>query len=103
MVTKRERDGDTVSELRHDVLRDLEEQIQPLCREIDFRLGGGLRAKDVGVGFAILLFRFDGPETTYGSNSRREDMIKALRECADRLEARSDSPPGTGGMAKGGG
>lgn len=45
-----------------------------------------------GTGFAVLLFRFDGEEATYSSNAQRPGMIKALRECADRLEARMDRP-----------
>lgn len=45
-----------------------------------------------GCGFALLVFRFDGKEATYGSNAQRPDMIKALRETADRLEQRMDKP-----------
>ncbi len=42
-------------------------------------------------GFAILVFPLCNPGiSNYISNSRREDMIKALRETADRLENKED-------------
>ena len=45
------------------------------------------------MGFALLIFRFDGPgPADYVSNAERVDMIKALRETADRLEAGQDIP-----------
>ncbi len=40
-----------------------------------------------GVGFALLTFEFNNPGlANYISSAQREDMIKALRECADRIE-----------------
>lgn len=42
-------------------------------------------------GFAILVFPFQYPGiANYISNANREDMIIALRECADRLENKED-------------
>lgn len=42
-------------------------------------------------GFTILVFKFNKPgESNYISNANREDMIKALRETADRLEKKQD-------------
>ena len=47
------------------------------------------------MGFALLVFEFNKPGiSNYVSNARREDMIKSLRETADRLENRQDIPPG---------
>jgi hypothetical protein len=89
--------------MRVEILRSLESKVQPLCRVIDAELNGVVKGKDRKNGFAILLFRFDGDEATYGSNAERADMVKALRECADRLEARADSPPGFGKPAAGAG
>lgn len=45
-------------------------------------------------GFAVLVFPFGeaGRTAHYISNARREDMIKALREKADTLEAKRDIP-----------
>lgn len=41
----------------------------------------------------ILIGPFDAPSVhNYVSNSQREDMIKVLRETADRLEKRMDFP-----------
>jgi hypothetical protein len=41
------------------------------------------------VGFALLIFPFlnEGTGADYVSNGKREDMIKFLRETADRLES----------------
>lgn len=42
-------------------------------------------------GFAIVVFKFHEPgESNYISNAQRPDMIKALRETADRLERNQD-------------
>lgn len=44
-----------------------------------------------GFGFVILVFPFGGEkEGNYISNAKREDMVKALRETADRLEKKQD-------------
>lgn len=37
-------------------------------------------------GFAILFFNYDGPEMSWISSANRQDMVKALREMADKLE-----------------
>lgn len=43
------------------------------------------------LGFAILVFPFENPGIgNYISNAKREDMIKALRESAHRLEKKQD-------------
>jgi hypothetical protein len=48
-----------------------------------------------GTGFALLVFDFgEKGHASYISNASREDMIKALREQADRLETRTTAPPG---------
>nr|WP_321357201.1 hypothetical protein [uncultured Draconibacterium sp.] len=42
-------------------------------------------------GYAILVFPFNNPGVSnYISNARREDMVKMLRETADRLDNRED-------------
>jgi len=47
-----------------------------------------------GVGFALLMFDFgEGGQMTYVSNAQRDDMVRALRECADTVEDHKDSPP----------
>ena len=51
------------------------------------------------LGFCILLFEFGGPGIgNYAHNASRDDMIKCLRETADRLEAREDIPPAIGSV-----
>lgn len=32
------------------------------------------------IGFTLMIFSFNGPEFTYISNARREDMIKTMQE-----------------------
>lgn len=45
------------------------------------------------MGFALTIFEFYNPGIgDYVSNAQRSDMVKALRECADRLEAKEDIP-----------
>lgn len=45
-----------------------------------------------GHGFALIVFPFGSPGLSdYISNSNRRDMIKTLRETADRLEKRMPS------------
>lgn len=42
-------------------------------------------------GFTLLVFPFNTPGTSnYISNANRADMIKAMRESADRLEKKQD-------------
>lgn len=42
-------------------------------------------------GFAVIFFPIGAPGISqYGANCRREDMIEALRETAERLERRQD-------------
>jgi len=46
-----------------------------------------------GLGFALIVFEHYKPGiSNYISNSNREDMVKALRETADRLEKNQDIP-----------
>lgn len=55
-----------------------------------------------GLGFCILTFETGDSEvpSNYLSNCEREDMVKALRETADRLERNSDfrTPEPTGNL-----
>lgn len=53
------------------------------------------RQLPAGVGFALVCFTHGaGGYSGYVSDLHRDDMIKALRECADVLEARRDVKPG---------
>jgi hypothetical protein len=66
------------------------------------RMIGGQIAKEMNdantgppIGFMLMMFDF-GPDgfSSYISNARRADMVKALREQADRLEAGTDDTKG---------
>jgi hypothetical protein len=62
---------------------------QGILRQIGRKIANWLaRAYGEKLGFALLVFRFgdDGKSSDYISNADRQDMIKALRETADRLE-----------------
>lgn len=67
-------------------LHILEEHAQRIGRNIADSL-------PKGVGFCLLVFDFGPPGgfMTYTSNANRGDMINALRECADNLEASSNA------------
>ncbi len=55
------------------------------------QLGKMIQKKVKGLGFALIVFPFyDAGMSNYISNAEREDMIKALRETADRLESKQD-------------
>ena len=48
-----------------------------------------------GIEFGLVIFTSgDSKYSGYVSSAEREGMIKALRECADNLEARMDVPSG---------
>ena len=66
------------------VLHNIEEQARDLGRTIDRGLQERLGQR---VGFAVLIFSFDGPELTWLSNAARPDMLKVLRELVARFEA----------------
>ncbi len=76
--------------------KDTVDTMQGLAIHVDGVLNQGLYARKYG--FAILVFPFisDPAEKAahYISNAKREDIIKALREKADVLEAGMDIPAG---------
>lgn len=66
------------------------QMIDDLAKMIETKMVETLGVK---VGFCLLIFPFHFPGiTNYVSNADRKDMIKALRETADRLERREDKP-----------
>ena len=67
-----------------------EKDLSEIARNISDQLKS-LYGKSMG--FALTIFEFYNPGVgDYVSNAERSDMIKALRECADRLEAKEDIP-----------
>jgi hypothetical protein len=46
-----------------------------------------------GVGFCLIMFRFDGAFATYCSNAEREGMVKHLEEMLAHLKAGRIMPP----------
>jgi hypothetical protein len=68
--------------------------IQELLKDLAFGIDGVLRDNLGEMGFALVIFEFNTLGVgNYISNAKREDMIVALRELADRLEANQDLPP----------
>lgn len=76
------------------VMKQLEDMTEPELRELTTAVLDSVKALlPPNTGFCVLFWPFGSHGVSqYGSNSRREDMIKALRECADRLEKRQDVP-----------
>ncbi len=85
--------------------------MEALCRQIGREIGKELSDTTTGppMGFLLLMFDFApkpgdtrpdaGKFCTHVTNGRREDIIKLLREHADKLEAGTDNelgyrPPG---------
>src|SRR3990167_8971628 len=64
------------------------ESAEVVCRDIGRRIA---REMPKGWGFALVLFSFgaDGFMTCL-SNAERSDMVKALRECAEKIETGKD-------------
>lgn len=73
-------------------MKQLEDMTEPELRQLTTDILNGVEARlPFGTGFCVLFWPFgDHGVSQYGSNARREDMILALRECADRLERRQD-------------
>lgn len=71
-------------------LFETEEHMRVLARQID-----RLNVEELGErkGFVLLVFGFGVPGlSNYISNSSRPDVVRALRDLADRLEAYQDIP-----------
>jgi hypothetical protein len=68
---------------------DEPEEILELMRQI----GRAVRdALPEGYGFALLMFEFrEGGSMHYMSNGTRPEMVKALRETADKVEAAGEA------------
>jgi hypothetical protein len=55
------------------------------------KLGNKIKKEIHDLGFCLLVFEFhNAGMANYIANAQRPDMIKALRETADRLEKRQD-------------
>ena len=68
--------------------RESERKLQLIAKFIDAQL-------PEGIVFALTIFTVgEASYAGYVSNAERADMIKALRECADTLEAKAESAPG---------
>ena len=65
------------------------EQAETTCRQIGHAIGSKLPK---GWGFMLTLFSMRETDgfSTYMSNCKREDVIKALRELADSIEKREE-------------
>lgn len=60
------------------IMRRLEHELKAMGRDIAKRLNPETAPNKVG--FFMMIFSFDGPECTYISNSRREDVVKLMEE-----------------------
>jgi hypothetical protein len=84
--------------MRDDHMRHLREMDEPEMRKYMAMLAGVIEsllpAADNARGRALFVaLVFDDPGLAqYVSNCDRSTMVQALRECADRLEAREDIP-----------
>jgi hypothetical protein len=75
--------------------KDTEEIMEALGNGIDEFFKENIGAH----GYALLVFPFGDPGVgNYVSNVKREDMIDALREAANRLEKNQYMPPCIGGI-----
>jgi len=56
-------------------------------RQIGKLIGKSIEASGGGYGFALLMFSFEGSEMTWISNAERTDMVTALKEFIETVEA----------------
>lgn len=71
-------------------LHETNNLLQAMADGIDHYLNGGKQPPKTG--WCLLVFGMDAPGiANYVCNTGREDMIKALRETADRLEKKQDN------------
>lgn len=72
-------------------LEDLTEpELRDLMNQVGFAVESVCMVRGIGKPlFSVLIFN-DPAVAQYVANCRREDIIKAIRETADRLEARQD-------------
>lgn len=81
-----------------------EKHLRIVASLLDMEFNGDAKGPARQVGFTLLVFPFNVTEgyktnTNYVSNSKRTDIIKMMRELADRLEAHAlaaAKPQGTG-------
>lgn len=72
------------------IQQEIEQALKDLASAIQYTIEYGFGK----MGFALIVFEFGKPGiSNYISNAERKDMIKALREMADKLEKHQDIPP----------
>lgn len=76
------------------LIKTLDDMTEPELAKLTDEVLNGVKAKlPAGTCFTVLFWPFGQPGIgQYGSNAERSDMIKGLREVADRLERRQDFP-----------
>lgn len=82
-------------------MKSVEDQkkMEVLLRSLAEKIDAALHEQFGKIGFALLVFEFHKPGIgNYISNVKRADMVKALRETANRLEKKQDIPPGLKGI-----
>lgn len=71
-------------------MTNLKDKMNDLAKVIEVELA---HTYNTHMGFCLLIFPFHQPGIShYLANADRTDMIKALRETADRLERGEDNP-----------
>lgn len=55
-------------------------RLEAVAREVGDAIGRAIERQGTQTGFALMIFSFDGPEFTWVSNARREDMVKTMQE-----------------------
>lgn len=77
-------------------MNDIKKQIiiEELMKALGYTIDKALKDHLENIGFVLITFGFKTAGIgNYISNGKREDIIKALREAADKLEANEDLPP----------
>ena len=59
-------------------------QLEAVCRDIGRMIGQAIALEGEPMGFALMVFSFEGPEFTWISNANRADMVKTMQEFINR-------------------
>ena len=87
-MSQKRRKPEPPTRLEHMTEPELRDLLNLLSRQIE----GTCRHRNVEKSMFVLLLFNDPALAQYACNCERADVIKAMRETADRLEARQDVP-----------
>jgi hypothetical protein len=81
---------------REEIDPQLLRRMEANCRDLGHMLGSAIQLENERIGFALMIFAFDGPEFTWISNAQRDTMIRALEEFIAKYKSGEATQTSTG-------